>query len=169
MAAPVTLIIDDAAFPMDLSAIQLAVTSRLPRRARWLTPDGTPLDFTFYAVPRRLSDLLAEEGCDGAVDGAEDFTGFGECDYAEGGGARPWLVVGNVDSRVYAIDIESERPIELLNSTLAGFVETFRLLHNDLGAGRLLSPGVGRSAEQLDPESYPNSEWAHLVEYFTAL
>lgn len=151
---------------MDIPTLQTEVTSRLPQRARWLTPDGTPLDFTFYSVPRRLADLLTTEGCQ--VDSSATLTAFGEYDYAGGGGARPWLAINDADSRVYAIDVESDEPAALLNSSLQAFIQTFCFLDKFASKREPLPSSIVPLVEECDPEAYPNSEWRYWVDYLVA-
>jgi hypothetical protein len=78
--------------------------------------------------------MAAWEGCDAAfVEQVSDLVAFGEQDYAEGGGARPWLVVLPSDGKVFAVDAESDVPLRLVNSSLEAFINTFCLLHEYLG------------------------------------
>jgi hypothetical protein len=97
---------------MDTGSVQPTITSRLPQRARWII-GGTLLDFSFYSVPRHLPTIMAAwEGWDAAfVEQVSDLVAFGERDYAEGGGATPWLVVRPSDGNVFAVDAESDEPL----------------------------------------------------------
>ena len=149
---------------MDVGSVQPAITSRLPQRARWLI-GGTPLDFSFYSAPRHLTaNMAAREGWDAAFVGqVSDMVAFGERDYAEGGGATPWLVVRPSDGNVFAVDAESDVPLRLLNSSLEAFINTFCLLHKYLGHNLPIPLDLHSSAQILDPTAYPRSEWHDLV------
>ena len=46
--------------------IAIAGEERLTPSTRW-TAHGTTIDYTFYAIPRSLSDVLAEAACDEPV------------------------------------------------------------------------------------------------------
>lgn len=149
---------------MDIGSVQPAITSRLPQRARWLI-GGTPLDFSFYSAPRYLTAIMATwEGWDAAfVEQVSDLIAFGERDYAEGGGATPWLVVRLSDGNVFALDAESDMPLRLLNSSLEAFVNTFCLLHQYLGHNSPIPPDLHSAVQIVDPMAYPRSEWHDLV------
>ena len=94
---------------------------------------------------------------------------IGEYNWADGGGARPWIAVGENDGKVYGLDIErSEETVFLFNSTLDQFIRTFTLLD------RYFREGIGSlsdclsGAEALDAIAFPSSEWRALLEYSTA-
>jgi hypothetical protein len=147
---------------MDAGSIQSAIASRLPQRARWLIR-GTPLDFSFYSVPRNLTAMMAEWVWDATVvEHASGFIVFGERDYAEGGGASNWLVVRRSDGNVYGMDAEREVPLFLLNSSLHAFINTFCFLDKYLGHGHPIPPDLHSLVQNLDP-TYSGSEWHDLV------
>jgi hypothetical protein len=149
---------------MDVAALQRAVVSDLPRRSRWLI-DGTPMDYKFYTVPMSMAALSGSDD-----DLLKRLIAFGEYDFAEGGGARPWLVVDSVDARVFLFDDEADDDdpeLRLLNSCFDAFVRTFRLLDAYLGRGRRVSADTGALVEAWDPRAYASSEWRKLVDHLT--
>jgi hypothetical protein len=146
----------------DRKAIETAVTSGLPVHARWLI-DGTPLDFDFSIAGRGLRGLPAEV-IEAGDAGASDLLVFGEQDFAEGGGARPWLCIRKPDGSVSGFDPEREGPIFPLNSSIEQFVATFRLLNEHLGKNEQLPSDCESRLRAIDPEAYPSSDWRLLVE-----
>jgi hypothetical protein len=83
---------------LDRMTVESTLTSDLPVQARWMI-DGTPLGFEFTVGRlglRRLPDEVLEAG-DTA---SSELLVFGEQDFAEGGGARPWLCVRECEGAV---------------------------------------------------------------------
>jgi hypothetical protein len=146
----------------DRVAIEATLTSGLPVRARWII-DGTPLDFEFTVGRLGLCSLPGDVLEGGDAESSELLV-FGEWDFAEGGGARPWLCVRERDGWVYGFDPERERPVFLLNSSVERFVATFRLLNDHLAKNEPLPPDCESRLRAVDREAFPNSEWRLLVE-----
>ena len=154
---------------MDAASIQSTIASRLPQRARWLI-GHTPLDFSLYDVPRDLPAVTAELKCDlPDVEQVSDFIVFGMWNYAEGGGARPFLVVRQSDGKVFRVDVESDEELFLLNSSLQAFIDTFCLVDKYLGHGQPIPADLNLSARNLDPTVYSESEWRNLVDHVAGL
>src|SRR5262249_28368138 len=84
------------------------LASGLPERVRWVI-GGVSLDYDFSACRQGLRRLTADEvaECGGERDWSE-FRVFGRYDYAEGGGATPWIVVRMTDGAVCGLDMERE-------------------------------------------------------------
>jgi hypothetical protein len=146
---------------LDRKAIETSLASGLPVQARWMI-NGTPLDFEFAIGRlglRRLPDEVLETDA-----ASSDLLAFGEQDFAEGGGARPWLCVRERDGWILGFDPEREEPMFLLNSSVECFVATFRLLNDCLARNKPLPPDGERRLRAIDPEAYPNSDWRLLVE-----
>lgn len=140
----------------------------LPVSRRWFV-QGTPLDYDFRAGrkgPRPLEP------------GAFDFRVqakwlelliFGEYDYAEGGGANPFLGVRRTDGAVCGLDVERDKaPMFLLNSSLDAFIETFRLLDGYLAKKRVVPPGIEAQLRKIDPKAFGRSDWKPFVRYALA-
>jgi hypothetical protein len=146
----------------DHIATLATLTAGLPVRARWMI-DGTPLDFEFTVGRLGLCRLPIEvlEGSDAA---SSELLVFGERDFADGGGARPWLCVRERDGSVYGFDPEREQPVFLLNSSVERFVATFRLFNDHLAKNEPLPPDCESRLRAIDGEAYPKSEWRLLVE-----
>jgi hypothetical protein len=147
---------------LDRKAVETALASGLPAEARWMI-GGTPLDFEFPVARlglRGLPDVAPEVG--EAL--ASHLLVFGEQDFAEGGGARPWLCVRKSDGWVYGFDPDREAPAFLLNSSAERFIATFALLDAHLGKNEPLPPDCESRLREIDPEAYPSSDWRLLVE-----
>lgn len=154
---------------VDPRMIQSAVDTRLPIRARWMLRE-TPLDFEFFSGsdgPRRLNN--------GDVGGGDlpaewvGFLAFGRYDFAEGGGASPWIAVRDGDGEIYGLDIERRREITFkFNSSLDRFIATFNLLGQHLREGRALPPAILSDLRAADEDAFDASEWRILVEHVTA-
>jgi hypothetical protein len=153
----------------DPAAILAKIDARLPRRARWLILD-TPLDFDFSADRFRLQRVTDSDVIGGPV--PDDWAGcglIGSEDYAEGGGASPWIAIRERDGYVCGLDIERDGDKTFIyNSSLDRFVATFNLLDQHLSGGRDLPPDLLSRVEALDPEAFAVSEWRHLIDYVTA-
>jgi hypothetical protein len=125
---------------------------------------GTPLDFEF-TVGRIGLYRLPNEVLESSHTASSELLVFGEQDFAEGGGARPWLCVRERDGSIYGFDPEREEPEFLLNSSLDRFMMTFRLLNDYLAKNKPLPRDCETRLRAIDPESYPDSDWRLLMEY----
>jgi len=152
----------------DPAAILATIDARLPRRARWPIL-GTPLDFEFSTDRYRLQRVTDRDVVGGPV--PEDWCDYGVIgreDYAEGGGASPWIAIRERDGYVCGLDIERDGETTFIyNSSLDRFIATFDLLDKHLRDERLPSVLSSR-VEALDPEAFAVSEWRHLIDYVTA-
>ena len=89
---------------------------------------------------------------------------FGEYDYAEGGGANPFIGIQPKDGAVFGLDFERDRqPMFLLNSGLDAFVDTFHALDVYLGKGRRLPEDIDRRLHAIDRTAYDRSDWKPFV------
>jgi hypothetical protein len=152
---------------MSAESIRSVIAYRLPRARRWLI-GASPLDFSFYSglwpaqPPRSLIAVMAEWEAPLLKD-ASDFIVFGDYDYAEAGGAGPWLVVRRSDGKVFDVDLEREVSAFLLNSSLRAFIDTFYLLDKYLGHGDPIPRDLHSLAQDLDSTAYSKSTWHDLV------
>jgi hypothetical protein len=153
----------------DPAAILATIDTRLPRRARWLI-HGTPLDFDFSTDRYRLQRVNDCDVVGGPVPEEWSDCGLIGCEnYAEGGGASPWIAVRERDGFVCGLDIERKgEKTFIYNSSLDRFIATFNLLGQYLSDERDLPLDLASRVEALDPEAYGSSEWRHLIEYITA-
>lgn len=148
---------------LDRGVVQAAIVAGLPARARWVI-NGTPLDYDFTVASRGLRELPNDTV--GSAD--EDWFNlliFGEYDYAEGGGAHPWLGIHQANGFVYGLDPKRAVPMFLLNSSIERFIRTFRFLDESLSRGKQLPLDLEARVRELDPEAYPESDWRSLVDY----
>ncbi|MFO0964955.1 MAG: SUKH-4 family immunity protein [Gemmataceae bacterium] len=150
---------------MDIDAEESRRTlfAGLPLEARWWV-GGNSLDYNFSATRRPLQSLPWEILEDTQADWS-DLLVFGERDYAEGGGACPWLCLSRTDGAVYLFDPESDSPKTLLNSSPQRFVDSFRLLESAVGEnGRYPTDLVDR-LNKADEKAFPHSDWKDLVDF----
>jgi hypothetical protein len=149
----------------DPEAILAAIGARLPRRARWLLA-GTPLDFDFSRERYRLRRVTCNDVVGGPVpEEWSDCRLIGSFDYAEGGGASPWIAIRESDGFVCGLDIERDGETTfILNSSLERFISTFNLLDPYLRAGRELPRDITSQVKVLDPDAFPLSDWRELIE-----
>src|SRR5215471_15351631 len=136
----------------DIESIRLRIVTRLPVRARWLV-NGTPLDFDFSRSQTPLRTITASDVVGGPVEG--EWTSlriFGEEDYAEGGGASPYLGVHSESGEIFGLDVEREMSqMFLLNSDIDRFIQTFLALDRVLRRGEPPDAQIGERLEQIDP------------------
>ena len=149
---------------IDLEAVQTEIVTRLPVRARW-TINRTPLDYNFVVAHESLYEVSDDLLC--MVGPAEkewfELLIFGDYDYAEGGGAHPWLCVRKSDGAIYGLDVERENAAFLLNSSLEGFIGTFQFLNGYFGNAKQLPSNVNAHLRRINPEAYPESDWRLLI------
>ena len=153
---------------IDVEPIRLQIVTRLPVRVRWLV-NGTPLDFDFSRSQAPLRPIMAGDVIAGAVE--EQWTSlriFGEEDYAEGGGASPYLGVHSESGEIFGLDVEREMlQMFLLNSDIHRFIQTFLELDRMLRLGGPPDAQIGGRLEQIDPVAFQHSDWRFLCDYVT--
>lgn len=149
---------------IDPAPLQATILARLPSKVRW-TLNDVPMDYDFSAASRGLRPLSASAlNCKPKATWLELLI-FGEYDYAEGGGANPFLGVHRETGVVYGLDVERAQPVFLLNSSIDRFVDTFLYLSRYWGAGQDLPDDADSILRQLDPDAYPTSDWKALAAY----
>ncbi len=130
---------------------------------------GTPLDFNFDIDRHRLRRLNDRDTVGGPL--PEDWYGYliiGCYDYAEGGGARPWIAIRESDGHLCGLDIErTGENTFTFNSSLDRFINTFNLLDPYLRAGRDLPLDCASKADALDQSVFASSEWRSLIDHLT--
>jgi hypothetical protein len=154
--------------PFDPEALRSALASRLPLTARWMINE-TPMDYDFSAARRVLQPLDKDALLDAPEAEWLDLLIFGEYDYAEGGGANPFLGIMRTTGAIHGLDVERDKqPLFVLNSSTDAFIETFTFLHASLGAGRPLPRDADARLRSIDPHTYDNSDWRLLVEFIAS-
>ncbi len=153
--------------PVDVTAIRAAVETRLPRSRRWQI-HNTPLDFHFSALLPTFREVAAEQLRGYADPEWFDHVVIGDYDYAEGGGATPWITVRETDGRVCGLDPERKDAVFVFNSSIKPFVEVFAALDTYLRGGLKLPPNIEPRIREIDPSVYGHSEWRELIGYLTA-
>jgi hypothetical protein len=89
---------------------------------------------------------------------------FGEQDYAEGGGAAPYLGIDTITGAVRGLDLDSSR-LFLLNSDIGAFIKTFHLFDEALRLRTSPLNSIAAVASRIDPHAFEQSEWSELVAY----
>jgi hypothetical protein len=141
------------------------LVGRLPRYRRWFLQE-TPLDYNFSVGRTRPRPLGADTFDIPLRPAWSELLIIGEYDYAEGGGANPFLGVRQADGLVWGLDVERGRtPMFILNSSLGAFIETFQVLDGYLAKKRSLPADVKRMLRTIDPDVYGRSDWKKFVEF----
>lgn len=149
---------------VDLEDARRRVVTELPRKVRWRI-HGTPLDFDFTRAERTLTPLREAE-INGTIEPqwASLFL-FGEQDFAEGGGARPFVGIEHNTGQVLGLDVERDAScLFLYSSDLDSFIRTFTLLDEALRSGTPPLDALSTRAASIDV-SFAQSEWAQLLGY----
>jgi hypothetical protein len=153
--------------PRSLEELRLTVVARLPRRARWFLGE-TPWDWDFSRAARPLEPVPDDDAVSWMEVLPEDWRQmliFGEEDFAEGGGASPFVSVHAQTGAVVGLDVERERSAAfLLNSSLPAFIETFLLLDEGMRANGKVPPALRDRIRAVDPGVFERSEWRFLVD-----
>jgi hypothetical protein len=85
---------------------------------------------------------------------------FGREDFAEGGGASPYLGVHLESGKVFGLDVERQRmQMFLLNSNVDRFIRTFLLLDQTLRLGEPSQEQILVRLSKIDPDAFERSEW----------
>ena len=162
---------------LDLDAIQSAVVTQLPRKARWII-DETPVDYDFSVAHSGLLTPSAKHFNYDPSNEWQDLLIFGE--FAHGGGGSPYLCIRKSDSKVVELDVERMdtwgrrgEAIFLLNSSINTFIDTWLYLNSCLAGksfdrGESLPPDAEQKLLSIDPEAYSHSEWKALVDHLKA-
>jgi hypothetical protein len=157
---------------INLETVRQEVVSRLPVHVRWIVSVwGDSLAFDFS---RSLAPLCKIEQSDvSAVTSIEpEWTSlylFGEEDFADGGGASPYLGVHQDSGEIYGLDVEREESqVFLLNSNADKFIQTFQTVEEML-RNMPVAPGtLSKALQGIDPVVFQRSEWRDLVGYVEA-
>src|SRR5215471_5036491 len=134
-----------------------AIISGLPIRARWMLGD-TPLDFDFAQAQAGLRMVMTGDVSGDIEEAWSDLLVFGRYDYAEGGGASPWITIRRADGAVCGLDVERDPAIFVFNSSIKRFIRTFSLLDRYLGHRQPLPSDLRGTVREIDNLCYPGSE-----------
>ena len=152
---------------LDVEAARSAIIAGLPTRTRWMLED-TPLDFDFTQAHECLRKLTTDDFSGDMDKEWTDLLIFGRYDYAEGGGASPWITIRKTDGAVRGLDFEREPAVFVYNSSIERFIQTFSLLDRYLGHCQPLPSAIEARVREIDSDGYPASDWRLLIEYLTA-
>ncbi|APR78852.1 Hypothetical protein A7982_04199 [Minicystis rosea] len=148
----------------DLEDARRRVALELPRNVKWCIR-GTSLDFDFTRAERALAPLREAE-INGSIEPewASLFL-FGEQDFAEGGGARPFVGIERNTGQVLGLDVERDFScLFLYNSDLDSFIRTFKLFDEALRSDTPPLDTLSTRAACIDV-AFAQSEWALLLGY----
>jgi hypothetical protein len=151
--------------PPNLTALQTELARRLPMRASWHL-GGMNWDWDFLRTRNALFPLQPDEITGGNIlPGWLPLHLFGKQDFYNGGGASPFVGVHQFTGAVYGLDLERDtKPMYLMNSSVARFIETFLLLDPVLGQQRRPAVGIRAKFRAVDPEVYELSEWRFAID-----
>ena len=155
--------------PISLDQARKKLAETLPVRVRWLV-GNSPLDFDFSRAQDDLRPITVSDtnGFEIPQEWQLIYL-FGEQDYAEGGGAAPYLGIHKDTGQVFALDVENEEfPLTMLNTDVDKFISTFHVFDRAVGQGTLPIEQVAHLAEGIDPAAFAESEWGGLIEALTS-
>lgn len=154
---------------IDTEAVRHQVLASLPTDARWLL-NGIPLAFSFARATARLEPLDPSEVTGPLELEWRSLHLFGEQDYADGGGATPFIGVDVNSGKIIGLDLERDTaPLSLFNSNIDAFIRTFRLLDDAFRREPVLVHVLEAQVRQIDPAAFSSSEWARLLEFLAEL
>jgi hypothetical protein len=150
----------------DIESIRLQIVKRLPVRVRW-PANGTFLDFDFSRSEAPLKPV-APRDFNGATVIESEWTSlqiFGGYDYAEGGGANPFLGVHCETGAVFGLDAELyASAMFIFNSDVDRFIETFLALDRALRLGEVPGP-IKERLREIDSGVFERSEWRSFADH----
>jgi hypothetical protein len=93
---------------------------------------------------------------------------LGSSDYADGGGATPFLTIDRSTGAVMGLDVErADERAYLINSSVPRFIATFTYLDSFLARGQHLPGDAGAVVRGIDAAAYA-SEWGRLIEHLSS-
>src|SRR4051812_25352989 len=101
---------------LGFSAIVQEIAKSLPLSTRWMAK-STPMNFDFSTGHSGLRELASLDA-DFENTSPGEFLVFGDCDYSEGGGAKPWLCIRKSDGWVCGFDLDRESEVFVFNSSI---------------------------------------------------
>jgi hypothetical protein len=153
---------------IEIESIREQIVTRLPVRAQWLI-SGTSLDFDFSPSQGTLHPVTTTDVVGDTVE--EQWTSlriFGQQDYAEGGGASPYLTVDADTGEIFGLDVErTTSQLFLLNSNIDRFIQTFLALDRMLHLGGLPDADIAARLKTIDPDAFERSDWRVISDHVT--
>jgi hypothetical protein len=151
----------------DIESIRLQMLKRLPGRVRWPV-DGTFVDFDFSRSETPLKPVAPCNFNSATVIEKEwnSLRIFGDYDYAEGGGAHPYLGVHCETGAVFGLDAELlyTSAMFIFNSDIDRFIQTFLALDRALRLGEVPGP-IKERLREIDPGVFERSEWRSFTDH----
>lgn len=155
---------------LNFKMIQSAIANDLPPKAQWTPePDQTPpIDYSFCSELCPVLNELQQLPDDMREEAWNELLIFGG--YSIEGGAAQWLCIHKTTGLVYGLDLEREaNAMYLVNSCIERFIETFNTLNYYLGNGNPMPSEIETRLREIDPETYPQSEWRDFVDYVMSI
>jgi hypothetical protein len=140
------------------------VAAHLPKYARWMLGE-TPLDFNFLNKSYDFRQLNESDIVGGPlpIEWSNHLV-FGEYDFADGGGASPWVAVQKDHGSVWGLDIERTPETKVcFNSSINRFISTFQVLNKYLCSGKSLTKDLIQQVNDFDPDVFPASAWQEII------
>ncbi len=154
---------------ISLDQARKKLAGALPVRVRWLIKNY-PIDFDFSRAQDDLKPITVSDTNGFEIPQEWQFLSlFGKRDYAEGGGAAPYLGIHRDTGQVFALDVESEASsLSLLNSDIDKFISTFDVFDRSVRQRTLQIEQVAGLVEAIDPAAFAESEWGGLRDAITS-
>jgi hypothetical protein len=147
--------------------LRVQVSVQLPARVRWLVAE-TPWDWDFSRAREALKPISADDVSPHTSLSSDwsDLYIFGEEDFAQGGGASPFVTIQGQTGMVFGVDVERDGDATfLLNSSVPHFIETFRVFDEVLRTGTASPSGLLERVRAADPDAFQRSEWRDAAEH----
>jgi hypothetical protein len=155
---------------LNTEELRQEIVVRLPVRSRWLLHDA-PWDWDFSRATRSLEPLSDEDAQTLIELLPRDWRQlliFGEQQFAQHGGASPFVSVHGQTGEVFGLDLEREHAVAFpLNSSISAFIRTFLLFNDALEAGGAMPTDLEELVLAADPVAFEKSEWRDLVDYLS--
>lgn len=148
---------------IDTELVRLEIVRRLPIRVHW-TVKGVPLDFDFSRSRAPLHPVTPNDvNCFGIENDWTLVLLFGEQDFANGGGARPYLGVHRDSGEIFGLDVEREESqVFLLNSNIDRFIRTVQTFGELLRQTPVPRNMLSNALREIDPFAFKHSEWQYF-------
>ena len=154
---------------IDTESIRLEIVRRLPIRMHW-SLGGESLDFDFSRSQSPLRPVAPPDlnGC-GIETGWNSLFLFGEQDFADGGGASPYLGVHQDTGEVCGLDVERKTsPVFLLNSNIDRFIRTVQKIDEMFRHASRVPSTLSEVLTEIDPVAFERSDWKDFSSYVEA-
>lgn len=154
----------------ELESLRLQLVKRLPNHASWVVGEDL-MDWDFSRARKTLRPIQSSDIVGGEIlESWHSIYLFGDCAYADGGGAHPYVGINVQTGEVCGLDVERDdsEAVYLMNSSVARFIDTFLLVDSALAEEPQLLSGLSSRVRAIDPQAFPEGEWSKLADYVQA-